>query len=89
MKRENSLIHGFFKLMDMNDDGYLDEEEHKRLFDHSEVPDTSWTKATFQAMDVNGDGKLSVEEFVNGFYDYCYSEDENSPNKNFFGPLVN
>jgi len=74
--------------MDVNNNGYMLEDEHKRLFKQVGVPETGWTKETFQAMDTNGDGKLSFQEFITGFYDYCYSEDENSPNKNFFGPLV-
>ena len=74
--------------MEFNSDGYFQEEEHKRLFDHLGMPETSWTKDTFLAMDTNSDGKLSFQEFVNGYFDYCYSEDENIPYKNFFGPFA-
>lgn len=74
--------------MDINGDGYLQEDEFNTIFVQFGAKDTSWTKETFKAMDVNGDGKLSIEEYIDGFNDLFYSEDENSPNRHLFGPIV-
>ena len=70
IKCDKGLIHAFFTLMDLNCDGYVQEDEFERIYTQFGVPDRSWTKETFQAID------------------YFYSDDENSPYKHFFGPLV-
>jgi Ca2+-binding EF-hand superfamily protein len=77
-----------FNLMDVNCDGYLQEDEHRRLFHQLGVPDTSFAKETFEAIDANRDGKLSVEEFVDACWEFFFSEDEKNPNTIYFGPLV-
>lgn len=56
--------------MDINGDGYLQEDEFNTIFVQFGAKDTSWTKETFKAMDVNGDGKLSIEEYIDGFNDF-------------------
>jgi len=81
-------MYGLFNLMDVNCDGYLQEEEHRRLFHQVGVPDTSYAKETFNAIDVDHDGKLSVQEFIDACYDFFFSEDERSSNTLYFGPLV-
>jgi len=88
IKCEVDMMRGFFSLMDVNSDGYLDEDEYRTIFDQFGVPDTKFTTDTFKAIDTNGDGKLSIEEFITGFFDFLFSEDENGQNTLFFGPLV-
>ena len=40
-------------------------------------------------MDTNNDGSLSNEEFSGFGQEFFLSNDESSPSKHFFGPLVN
>jgi len=77
-----------FNLMDTNNDGYLDIEEHRRMFHQVGIPDTWNSRQAFNAIDVNHDGKLSVQEFGEADYEFFFSDDENSPYSLFFGPLV-
>ena len=80
---------GMFELMDVNQDGYLQPDEHKSMFANVGFPEGSVdAKATFDAIDTNGDGKLSIDEVIAAFLDFLFSQDESSPNKFFFGPLV-
>jgi len=74
--------------MDVNCDGYLQEDEHRRLFHQLGVPDSSYSKDMFNAIDINNDGKLSIQEFAAADADFFFSDDENSPYALFFGPLV-
>lgn len=83
------VIRGVFDLMDVNQDGYLQPDEHKVMSASAGVPEGTFdAKAAFDAIDVNGDGKLSFDEFIAGCLDFMFSQDESSPNKFFFGPLV-
>jgi len=88
MKRDEGVMRGFFFLMDINCDGYLQKDEFESIFAKLGVQDTSFAEEAFKALDVNGGGKLSVKAYIDGFHDFFYSQDENSPNKHFFGPLV-
>ncbi|MCF8884038.1 EF-hand domain-containing protein, partial [Erythrobacter sp. SN021] len=72
-KRISEILFALFDVLDVNDDGYLDEDEHRRWFHHLGVSDTSFTKDTFNAIDVNHDGKLSFQEYVDGCYDFFFS----------------
>jgi len=87
MKPFSGMIRGFHDMLDVNQDGYLQEDEYHRLLFQEGVPDPSFVKEAFKAIDVNGDGKLSIEEFTNAFWDFFFSDDEKSPNAFFFGPL--
>lgn len=85
----NDLIRSAFDLIDVSQDGYLQPQEHSDLFKNSGVPEGTYdTKFAFEAIDANGDGKISIDEFVAAFFDFLFSEDESSPNKYFFGRLV-
>lgn len=44
---------------------------------------------SFTAIDINKDGYLSLEEFVKLGREFFLTEDEHSPSKAFWGPLVN
>jgi len=61
----SGLVYGILDLTDVNCDGYLQEDEHRRLFHQLGVPDTctSYSKETFNAIDFHHDGKLSFQEF--------------------------
>ena len=84
----SSIVYALLGLMDVNGDGYLNEEEHRRFYHQVGVPDTSYAKETFNAIDVDHDGKLSFQEFAGAGYDFFFSTDEKSPYALVFGPLV-
>ena len=87
MKPFTDIIHHLHDMLDVSRDGYLQEDEYQRIISQAGVPDPSFVKEAFKAIDVNGDGKLSIEEFANAFFDFLFSDDENSPYAFFFGPL--
>jgi Ca2+-binding EF-hand superfamily protein len=77
----------FFSAVDANADGMIQSEEFELFFQIIGL-DPKMAPATFKAIDTNNDGSLSLDEFVTAGVDFFTSEDENSPNKLFWGPLV-
>ena len=82
------MILNLFYMMDVNKDGYLQSEEHRRGFENVGVAESEFTKPSFEAIDVDHDGVIIPDEFVAAFLDFMFSEDENSPNNYFMGPLL-
>ena len=77
----------FFSAIDANADGMIQGEEYELFFDIIGL-DPKMAGDTFKAIDTNHDGQLSLDEFVTAGVDFFTSEDESSPNKLFWGPLV-
>lgn len=77
----------FFSAVDANADGAIQSDEFELFFQIIGL-DPKMAPATFKAIDTNNDGSLSLDEFVTAGVDFFTSEDENSPNKLFWGPLV-
>jgi Ca2+-binding EF-hand superfamily protein len=77
----------FFSAVDANADGNIQEDEFKLFFEILGL-DANTAPATFKAIDTNNDGQLSLDEFVAAGVDFFTSEDESSPTKFFWGPLV-
>ena len=88
MKHYRGLVEGLFEMMDLNNDGYLDEYEYQRYLEQCGIQSESFARKALRTMDVNHNGKLSLDEFLNAFWDFFFSDDERSPNAFFFGPLV-
>lgn len=88
MKHFSNQLQGLFDLMDVNCDGYLQEDEFHRMHLQLGMQDAPYARDTFKAIDVNGDGKLSFDEVINAVFDFLFSKDEKSPYALFFGPLV-
>src|SRR6218665_3728091 len=78
----------FFRILDVNGDGVLQEEEFARSFASSGFHDKDIVRRAFEAIDLNQDGKLSVEEFSIALLQYLTSEDENSRYTDVWEPLV-
>ncbi|XP_013407487.1 sarcoplasmic calcium-binding protein [Lingula anatina] len=76
-----------FDSIDIDGDGFISPQEHKAFFYGWGIP-VKHSADVFKVLDTDGDGKISREEFVEGFVEYFFSEDENSPYTCFFGPLV-
>lgn len=87
MKPYTIMVQNLHDMLDLIRDGFLQEDEWQRILVQTGFPDPSFVKETFKAIDVNGDGKLSIDEFTNAFFDFLFSDDEQSPNRFFFGPL--
>jgi Ca2+-binding EF-hand superfamily protein len=77
----------FFSAVDANGDGMIQADEFELFFSIIGL-DPKMAPATFAAIDTNNDGSLSLDEFVTAGVDFFTSEDQNSPNKLFWGPLV-
>jgi len=87
MKHYRSLVQDVFDIMDLNNDGHMNEHEFQRYLEQCGIQDASFARRPFRKMDVNHDGKLSFDELLNALWDFFFSDDE-SPNAYFFGPLV-
>ena len=77
----------FFSAVDANDDGQIQEDEYALFFQILGL-DPSMGPASFRAIDTNNDGNLSKDEFITAGVDFFTSQDESSPNKLFWGPLL-
>ena len=87
-KNLSDLIRNLFDMMDVNEDGFLQSDEYRRGFENLGVAESEFTKPAFEAIDVNHDGVISPDEIIAAYLDFLFSEDENSPNNFFFGPLL-
>jgi len=77
----------FFGAVDANGDGQIQADEFALFFQIIGLnPDLATD--SFKAIDTNNDGQLSLDEFVTAGTDFFTSEDEKSPSKYFWGPLV-
>src|SRR6218665_2607418 len=77
-----------FGLLDVNGDGFLQEDEYSGSLVNVGIKDTSMARRAFESIDLNRDGKLSLDEFCPALLEYITSEDENSPYTLLWGPLV-
>lgn len=77
----------FFSAVDANGDGLIQEDEYALFFEILGL-DPKLAHASFTAIDTNHDGNISLDEFVTAGTDFFVSEDENSPSKFFWGPLI-
>ena|SRR6218665_1239501 len=84
-----TLCTQFFRILDVNGDGFLQEEEYSRSFASLGFHDKGIIRRAFEAIDLNQDGKLSLEEFSTALLQYITSEDENIRYTELWGPLVN
>nr|P04572.1 RecName: Full=Sarcoplasmic calcium-binding protein; Short=SCP [Perinereis vancaurica tetradentata] len=76
----------FFRAVDTNEDNMISRDEYGIFFNMLGLnPDMA--PASFDAIDTNNDGLLSQEEFVTAGSDF-FINDQDSPNKVFWGPLV-
>ncbi|XP_013386647.1 sarcoplasmic calcium-binding protein [Lingula anatina] len=72
---------------DVDGDGFISPKEHKAFFYSWGIP-TGYSADVFKALDTDGDGLITRDEYIQGGTDFMFSEDENSPYKNFLGPLL-
>lgn len=77
----------FFSAVDANGDGMIQDDEFQLFFQILGL-DPKLAIDSFKAIDTNNDGQLSLDEFVTAGVDFFISEDDKSPNKLFWGPLV-
>jgi len=79
-----------FAIMDVNNDGFISPEEFKFWFKvvHPVENYEEVAKETFSAIDVNHDNKLSREEYMAAHADFFTGEDDHSPFKLLWGPLI-
>jgi len=77
-----------YKILDVNGDGVLQEEEFARSFASAGLQDTGIARRAFDELDISRDGKVSPEEFASALVEYHTSDDENSRYRNIWGPLV-
>ena len=77
----------WFNAIDSDGNGQIDIDEFISVFNLFGF-NAEQAIITFQAMDTDHDGVLSLEEYVRAGNDYITGEDESSPFKYFFGPLV-
>ena len=82
------MILSLFHMMDVNKDGYLQSDEYRSVFENVGIAGSEFTKAAFEAIDTNHDGVISPDEFIDACLDFMFSEDKNSPNNYFWGPLL-
>jgi len=77
----------YFYAVDANGDGLIQEDEFALFFKIFGL-DPALAPASFKAIDTNHDGSISLDEFVTAGTDFFTSEDESSPSKYFWGPLI-
>jgi len=83
----HTLFPHFFDIINTNDDGKIQKSEFE-IFYKIFGMDPSTAAESFAVIATNHSGFLSREEFVAASVDFCTSDDEKSPFKIFFGPLI-
>jgi hypothetical protein len=84
----NATLPLVFSAIDANHDDGVSPAEFHNYFVSLGVTDESFTNMVFSAMDADGDGDLSNEEFTKFGQAFFLSNDESSPSRFFFGPLI-
>ncbi|KDR21118.1 sarcoplasmic calcium-binding protein [Zootermopsis nevadensis] len=87
-RKAHHFLPYLFKAVDKDRDGVISVEEFKLFFECLGLEDKDAVHS-FTAIDINKDGYLSLEEFVKLGREFFLTEDEHSPSKAFWGPLVN
>src|SRR6218665_495964 len=77
----------FYAAMAISEDGYLQRDEFRRMFDNFGI-DSSFTDQAFNAIDTNHAGKLSFDELIHAFQEFMFSQAEDSPYNLCWGPLI-
>lgn len=77
----------FFSAVDANADGKIQADEFALFFQILGI-DPALAPQSFHAIDTNHDGDISLDEFVTAGTEFFTSEDESSPSKFFWGPLL-
>ena len=76
-----------FHEIDVNKDGFIQLDEYTIMFKFRGI-DAAHAPASFAAIDTNNDGVISLDEFLWAIVDFFTGEDEKSPSRLFWGPLV-
>ena|SRR6218665_2809413 len=76
-----------FHEVDVNKDGFIQLDEYIAMFKCRGI-DPAGAPASFEAIDTNSDGVISLDEFLWAVADFFTGEDEKSPSRLFWGPLV-
>lgn len=76
-----------FQSIDADGDNTVSKDEYGAIVLAIGV-DTKWLDQTFDAMDKNQDGKIQISEFLDAFMEFCVGNDEQSPNNNLYGSLL-
>jgi len=87
LKVADTLCNLVFDMMDLNDDGTISLNEFTVYYQVLGL-DAKMAALAFAAIDTNNDNVLSRAEFLAASADFFASEDEKSPYKLFWGPLV-
>ena len=82
-----TLFPHFFDIINTNDNGEIQKGEFETFY-HIFGMDPATAAESFAVIETKGLGYLSREEFMTGVVDFCTSDDEKSPFKIFFGPLI-
>jgi len=83
-----AMVVQFFRILDVNGDGFLQEDEYARSFNSMGFHDDKGiVRRAFETIDLNEDGKLSMEEFWLGLWENLTSEDEKNRYTDLWGPL--
>jgi len=78
-----------FKAVDANDDGSIHVEELMFFYEIIGFKDDKQLgQEAFDALDTNKSGAITLDEWVAAGIDFFTGNDESSPGKLFWGPLV-
>jgi len=83
----NEIFQAVFDLIDFSGDGTISPVEFAQFYKIVDL-DAETAAETFKQLDTDHDDKLSAKEFVTAGIDFFNSDDESSPSKHLFGPLL-
>ncbi|KAL1114842.1 hypothetical protein AAG570_007666 [Ranatra chinensis] len=86
-KKVHTFLPYLFKAVDKDKSGFITVEEYKLFFNCLGLPQDV-AVVSFTSIDDNLDGKLTIKEFIAMGRDFFLTENQKSPSKMFWGPLV-